>query len=112
MKHLFKTGLCLLVIMLSVLVPLMVTVTAQSGHGGSTQVIARVESPSTESSQETQPEQESSESGSSEPKSSEPSEHKPAQTGDTALPLLLTAGGMICSAAIIAVIPKKRRFHS
>ena len=91
MKNSIKTGVCLFAIILSLMLPITVTVIAQSGHGGSTQVIAHIEQPSAESSEESQPEQESSEIP----------DDKPAKTGDTAFPIVLAAVSMLCCAAII-----------
>lgn len=99
MKNIIKTGVCLLVILLSMILPVTVTVIAQNGHGGSTQVIARIEQPSAGSSEETPPVQESSEI----------SDQKPARTGDSAFPLILASAGMFCGAALVAVIPKNRK---
>ena len=92
MKHLFKTGLCLLVIMLSVLVPLMVTVTAQSGHGGSTQVIAFVLGESQEESEEPEPLPSQDESGCD--------DNTTVPTGDefawyALIPLIISGGALI-----------------
>ena len=98
MKNTIKTGVCLFAIMLSVMLPITVTVVAQSGHGGSTQVIARIEQPSAESSEEPQPEQESP---------GAPDE-KPAKTGDTAFPALFAAASMLCCAAILMLASGNR----
>ena len=97
MKRIIETGVCLLAIILSVMLPVTVTVIAQSGHSGSTQVIAHIEQPSAESSEETRPEQESSEI----------SDDTPASTGDTVFPMIFYLVSMFCCAAIIVAAHDK-----
>lgn len=109
MKKLIKTGVCLFVILLSVMLPVMVTVIAQSGHGGSTQVLAHIGQPSAESSAEPSAEPSAQPGITSQPdqQSSVIQDEKPAKTGDTALPLIIAAAGVVGSSAILAVVLKK-----
>ena len=93
MKKLKKIGVCLFAVTLSLILFATIPAAAQSGKGGSTQVIAHVEQPSAGSSDEPQPEKNSSEIQSD----------RPAKTGDTALPLIVGALSMFCSAAIIFI---------
>ena len=81
MKNCISKGLCFFFITISLFV-------AQSGHGGSTEVIARIEPESTAPTQETQPY----------PIQPEPSDTRPIQTGEIVTWLafvLLTVSGMI-----------------
>ncbi len=99
MNKKIRTGVCLFALILSLMLPAAGTVIAQSGHGGSTQVIAHIEKSPAESSEESRPSQESS----------EPTDDKPAKTGDTALPLFLSMVSVFCCAAIVVVARDKKR---
>lgn len=98
MKNRIKTGVCLFAIILSLMLPVTVTVVAYSGHGGSTQVIARIEQPSTESSKEPTPE----------PESSAIPDDEPVSTGDPVYPIIIAASVMISCAALIVIDSGKK----
>ena len=102
MKNRIKTGVCLFAVILSLMLSVTVTVIAYSGHGGSTQVIARIEQPSTVSSEEPTPE----------PESSAIPDDEPVSTGDPVYPIIIAASVMISCAAIILIASEKNRKHS
>ena len=98
MKNRIKTGVCLFAVILSLMLSVTVTVIAYSGHGGSTQVIARIEQPSTVSSEEPTPE----------PESSAIPDDEPVSTGDPVYPIIIAASVMISCAALIVIDSGKK----
>ena len=102
MNKKIRTGVCLFALILSLMLPAAGTVIAQSGHGGSTQVIAHIEQPSTVSSEEPTPE----------PESSVIPDDEPVSTGDPVYPIIIASSVIISSAAIILIASEKNRKHS
>lgn len=88
MKKCFIKGLCVFFMLFSIfLLTVSVAVSAQSGHGGSTEVRARIEAETEPTDEPTQPL----------PTTPEPSDDSPVQTGEPlmwcALAVLAAAGG-------------------
>ena len=108
MKNQINKGLFLFFITLAVLLFVTVSAAAQSGHGGSTHVIARIEPPSSVASEETQSTDSSSDI--SQESSSCESESSPASTGDSDPTWLwaVLASGSVLTAAFAA---QKHRNH-
>ncbi len=76
MKNYISKGLCFFFILIGLFfLPLSSVAFAQSGHGGSTEVIARIEPESTAPTEETQPL----------PTQPEPSDTRPIQTGEAVM---------------------------
>ena len=90
MKNCISKGLCFFFITISLFVlPLSSVASAQSGHGGSTEVIARIEPESTAPTQEPQPY----------PIQPDPSDTRPIQTGEIvtwiSLVILMASGTVL-----------------
>lgn len=101
MKKCFIKGLCVCFMLFSIfLLTVSVAVSAQSGHGGSTEVRARIEAETVQTGEPTQPL----------PTTPEPSDDSPVQTGEQialfALSVLAVAGS-----AIVLVWMKNRNEH-
>ena len=84
MKNSIFKGLCVFFMLLSLSLALISPAMAQSGHGGSTEVIARIEPETTAATADTQPL----------PDSSGTSDGQPIQTGGTAVWLLISFTAM------------------
>ena len=104
MKKRIICGICLFFALMSAIVYTPVTPAAKSGHGGNTQVIARIEQSSDDQSGE--PSAENSEPDTSGNESSVP-DKSPVATGD-AFKWFLSAAAVF-SAALIIVIGKDRK---
>lgn len=102
MKNCISKGLCFFFITISLFVlPLSSVASAQSGHGGSTEVIARIEPESTAPTQETQPY----------PIQPEPSDTRPIQTGEivTWISLvILTASGTVLTVVYLTGLKNEK----
>lgn len=102
MKNCILKGLCVIFILMTLLVMMIpATFAAQDGHGGTTEVIARVE-PSGESPP-TQPQTESPTEPSDRPVT--PADSSPVQTGEAAAWFVLLL--LLLSAAVLLILRLK-----
>ena len=107
MKNCIWKGLCLFFIMLPILMTIVILpFSAQSGHGGTTEVIARIEEPTTAESQApTQPFTESATSQSSVTSQDAAS----VQTGSAILWVVLTALSLVAALLLIVLLRRGRK---
>lgn len=99
MKNCILKGLCVIFILLTLMVMMIpVSFAAQDGHGGTTEVIARVEPPA-----ETQPQTESPAEPSDRPVT--PADSHPVQTGEAAAWFVLLI--LLLSAALLLILRLK-----